>query len=480
MYDKKMLSMKKNGLFTGVMIVSAGKFILMAVNFLTTIVLARLLMPRDFGIVAMCSIFLNISDVLIDSGMAGSLVYQKDIREIDKNTLFWFNIFVSIVLYAILFFSAPLIASFYNTPILESIIKVIALSIVIHSCCFVQNALLMRDLKYKEQMLIVVISTIVSVIVAIIMAYMGFGVWALIFQMLSSNVMQVVLSFAIVRFIPQREFSLEVLKKHWNFGSKLLGSSLLNIVYTNMYVQIIGKTVDVHVAGFYQQARKLNDFPRNLIQYPMDRVFFPYLAKSSNIKSDCASVFKKSVLFIVPVLVCLSLEAENFVKIVLGEKWIESSWMLSMMFLGTIGVSLEGANRSFIKATGHTGAILKNDVLKRVINIVILLFSLFWMVKGILVAFIINGFLGWIMNCFVFCKIVGEKVRFQVGLVCLILLISMFSCVVVKCIPEYSYDILTFLIQTTVFFGVYLLLLVPFFRKEMFSLIRNILLKGKK
>ena len=139
MYDKKMLSMKKNGLFTGVMIVSAGKFILMAVNFLTTIVLARLLMPRDFGIVAMCSIFLNISDVLIDSGMAGSLVYQKDIREIDKNTLFWFNIFVSIVLYAILFFSAPLIASFYNTPILESIIKVIALSIVIHSCCFVQK-----------------------------------------------------------------------------------------------------------------------------------------------------------------------------------------------------------------------------------------------------------------------------------------------------------------------------------------------------
>lgn len=473
--------MKKNGLFAGVMIVSAGKFILMAVNFLTTVILARLLVPRDFGVVAMCSVFLNVSNVLIDSGMAGSLVYQKDVEDIDKNTLFWFNIFVSVALYVILFFSAPVIASFYDTPILNTIIKIVGLSIVIHSTCFVQNALLMRDLRYKDQTLITIFSAVASVIVAIAMAYAGFGVWSLIAQTLSSNIVQVLLLFVFVRFIPHAKFSFKALKKHWNFGSKLLGSSILNIVYTNMYVQIIGKTVNVHTAGFYQQARKLNEFPRHLIQYPMDKVFFPYLVKSSDLRKDCFSLFKKTALFVIPVLFYLSLEAENIVKIVLGDKWMEASWMASLMFLGTIGASLESVNRSFIKASGNTGAILKNDLLKRVVNIVILLISLRWGVKGILVAFIVNGLVGWIMNSFVLCKIIGGKVSAQVGYVGLLLITSAASsALVLKFMPEYSSSVLTVIVHAVSFFGTCFLFLFPFFKEDFFSVAKKISRKVKR
>ena len=473
--------MKKNSLFAGVMIVSSGKFILMAVNFLTMVVLARLLVPSDFGIVAMCSIFLNISNVLIDSGMSGSLVYQKDIKEIDKHTLFWFNIFISVVLYGVLFFTAPLIASFYNTPILNQIIKVIGLSIVIHSCCFVQNALLTKELRYKDQMLVTILSTVVSMVVSISMACLGFGVWALIAQTLSLNVAQVVLSFVFVRYVPKKEFSFEVLKKHWNFGSKLLGASLLNIFYTNMYVQIIGKTVDVRVAGLYQQAKKLNDFPRNLIQYPMDKVFFPYIVKSNNLKDDCIKILKSTSMIIVPSLVWLSLEAENIVRIVFGDKWIEASWMVSLMFIGTIGVSLESVNRSFIKAAGNTGAILKNDLFKRIINIVVLLIALRWNVKGILVAFIINGFIGWIMNAFVFSRVVECKIWNQIKTVSLMLLISLFSfTIVIKFVPELSSSVASFVVQSTVFFAVYLVLLFPLNKKEIIDFVQAIRNKVKK
>ena len=473
--------MKKNGLFAGVMIVSAGKFILMAVNFLTIVILARLLVPRDFGVVAMSSVFLNVSNVLIDSGMAGSLVYQKDVEDIDKNTLFWFNIFVSVVLYVILFFSAPVIASFYGVPILNTIIKIIGLSIVIHSTCFVQNALLMKDLRYRDQTLITILSAIASMIVAVAMAYAGFGVWSLIAQTLSSNIVQVFLLFMFVRFIPHVDFSFKTLKKHWDFGSKLLGSSLLNIVYTNMYVQIIGKTVNVHTAGFYQQARKLNEFPRNLIQYPMDKVFFPYLVKSSDLRKDCSSIFKKTVLLVIPVLVCLSLEAENIVKIVLGDKWMDASWMASLMFLGTIGASLESVNRSFIKASGNTGAILKNDLLKRAINIVVLLISLRWGVKGILVAFIVNGFIGWIMNSLVLCKIIGGTVSSQIGYVGLLFIVSATSSAfVMKFMPEYSSCSLTVFVHMVSFLGVCFLLLFPFFKKDFICVAEKIFRKVKR
>ena len=241
--------MKKKGLLSGLLIVSSGKLGWMTINFLTIIFLARLLEPRDFGILAMSSIFLSISEMLVDSGMVGSLIYQKDIRKIDKNTLFWFNLFVSIVLYMLLFFLAPFIAAFYNTPILKSVVRVIALSIVIHSCCYVQNAILIKELRYKEQTIVTLISALISTFIVIIMAYLGYGIWALIAQTISFNIIQVILLLFFVRFIPKCEFSFKVLKKHWTFGSKLLGANFLNILYTNMYVQIIGKIMDKYLTN---------------------------------------------------------------------------------------------------------------------------------------------------------------------------------------------------------------------------------------
>lgn len=466
--------MKKKGLLSGLLIVFSGKLGWMTINFLTIIFLARLLEPRDFGILAMCSIFLSISEMLVDSGMAGSLIFQKDIEKIDKNTLFWFNLFVSLVLYMLLFFLAPFIADFYNTPILKRVVRVIALSIVIHSCCYVQNAILIKELRYKEHTVVTLISALISTFIVISMAYLKYGIWALIAQTISFNIIQVILLFIYVRFVPRLEFSFKVLKKHWAFGSKLLGSNFLNILYTNMYVQIIGKIMDVKTAGFYQQAKKLNDFPRNLIQYPFDKVFFPHLVRSSDLKTDCNIIFRRVSFFIIPLLFYLSMESSSIIKIILGDKWIDASWMSSLMFIGTIGISLENINRSFIKSFGNTTALLKNDILMRILNVGILLIALRWQIRGILLAFVINGFLGWLMNCYVFCKLSNQSIFIQLKIVLEVILISIFCCTFVKLI---TYDIssiwATFFSQSCLFFLIYFLLMFPFFKNDVNKLIKK-------
>lgn len=472
--------MKKKGLLSGLLIISSGKLGWMTINFLTIIFLARLLDPRDFGILAMCSIFLSISEMLVDSGMGGSLIYQKDVGDIDKNTLFWFNLFVAFVLYVLLFFLAPFIADFYNTPILKSVVRVIALSIVIHSCCYVQNAVLIKELRYKEQTIVTLISALISTFIVIFMAYLGYGVWALIAQTISFNIIQVILLLFFVRFIPRFEFSMKVLKKHWIFGSKLLGANFLSILYTNMYVQIIGKTVDIKTAGFYQQAKKLNDFPRNLIQYPFDKVFFPYLVQSSDLKTDCNIIFRRVSFCIIPLLFYLSMESSSIVKIILGEKWSEVSWMASLMFIGTIGISLESINRSFIKSFGNTAVILKNDILKRILNIGILLIALQWRIRGVLLAFIINGFLGWLMNCYVFSKISSQTIFIQVKIVLEVMLISIVCCISVNFITcEFSSTWAAFFSQSSLFFFIYFLLVFPFFKNDVSKLIKKYYI-GKK
>lgn len=413
--------MAKNSLLKNTLIVGGSRMCTILITFATTIVLARLLTPSDFGTVAMCSIFLSIAQVLVESGLGGSIIYYKDTSEDDYHTVFWFNMVISVVLYIVLLLCSGIIADFYGVPILASIIKLCGLSIVVHSTCLIQSSLLSKNLQFKTQTRILITSSILTAITVITMAYVfnqkNMGIWALASQHLMLYFYQSILFIVKGHYRPKFVFKFNLLKKHWEFGSRLMGTSILHMIYQNMYVQLIGKVVEIGDAGYYNQAKKLNDVPMHVIQYPLERVLFPTLTHSTDF-NGCTKVILNAFAFVlIPILFLGSVLAPYLVTIILGSKWGASGWMLSIMFIGTIGASLENLNRSFIKATGQTGVLLKTDFVKRLVCIGIVILCLKWGIKGVLCAFVFNGFLGWMFNCLALNRITNSGILVQIGIV---------------------------------------------------------------
>lgn len=410
--------MKINNLLKNSFIVGSTRASTMLITFATTIALAQLLTPHDFGTVAMCSLFFSIASVLVESGLGGSIIYHKDNDEDDYHTVFWFNMAVSIILYIILFACSGAIASFYGIPMLSCIIKISGLSFVIHSTCLIQSTLLSKGLKFKITSKILLLSSVITSILTIALAFIlkerKLGIYALAFQQVLLYFFQSLLFIHYGSYRPRFRFSWNKLKKHWNFGSKLLGTSLIKITYDNIYIQIIGKVIGIDGAGYYNQAKKINDVPTNIIQNPLETVLFPSLVNAKDFNEKTKIITNSFAIVMIPSISLLALLANNLVLLCLGKEWMESGWMLSMMLWGTIGAALENLNRNFIKATGKTEVILKTDCIKRAICLAIICCSIYWGIKGILIAFIINGFLGWLINCWIVHRICENKLLDQI------------------------------------------------------------------
>jgi len=392
------MQMIKNSFLANVITATSGKLTLTLLQFFSTMILARLLVPEDFGILAMCTIFTSISTLLVDSGMGGSIIYHKDTTSDDYNTVFWANFTIASILYLILFILSEFIADFYQEQRLSLIIKTIGLSIIIHSICIIQSTLLTKQLNFKRQNFILVLSSFINSIIAIGLAFSGAGVWSLVSQAVFIKVIEASLYIYFGSYKPKFTFSTELLKKHWNFGAKLLGASLLKVGYQNIYVQLIGKTLHLKDAGFFNQANRLNDVPQNIISYPFERVVFPMLANTSNLSKKINHISRIFAITIVPLLLLGSLISKDIVPLMLGKNWTESGWILSYLLLGSVGSSLEALYRSFIKSTGKTSILLKYEIFKRIVNVAIVLLGLFWGINGILIAFIVNGWIGFLFN----------------------------------------------------------------------------------
>ncbi len=453
-----------------------GKFGTMALQLITTMILARFLSPEDFGTVAMCSIFLSISEMLIDSGMAGSLIFHKDVEEIELHSLFWTNLFISVVIYFILFLSSASIANFYHVPVLASIVKVIGISTIIHSFCLIQSALLSKKMDFKLQTKILILSAVFSSISVIFLAYYQAGVWTLVAQPILLKVFQAFFYTVYGSYRPKLQYSLRSLKRHWIFGSHLLASSFLKLIYDNMYIQVIGRIVNLKEAGFYSQAKRFNDIPTNLIAFPLERVIFPALVNSKNM---IQSMKKMSIFFniiIIPLLTLGALLSDDIILVLLGEKWKSSGWILSFMFFGTIGASLEALNRNFIKASGKTKILLKFDLIKRVFNVAILAIGVNWGLQGILFAFIINGAISWFINCYALKIAINYNLGQQI--------LDVFTISLISIVPYFicnylfaNYDInIAFLIayKTILYSFILISLLVLLRRKQMFLILSKL------
>ena len=393
-----------------VFLVGLEKFSMILFQFVSSIILARLLTPEDYGIVAMIAIFISLSGILVDSGFGGALVYYKDVDTRDYSTVFWVNMALSVFLYVLMYMNADVISEFYHTPILSDLIKVLGLSVVFNSIGLIQFTILYKELAFKTLGIISVTSYILSALIAIALAYWGYGVWALIAQQVLASVLKTILYVICNRFVPKFYFSWQLLKKHWGFGSGLFFSTLLRTVYDNMYLQLIGKYCSVTNAGYYNQAKKLKDIPSNLFSNTFDTSLFPVFSKieDEQLFVDKYRMINRMFSFCcIPIFFIMAILSKDIVLWLLGEKWIESAWILSVMSIGAIFYIFESISRSILKAKGKSGLIFRLDIVKRTSAILLMFIAVVqYELVGIVYVFVLNSVIGYLINQYYLSRII--------------------------------------------------------------------------
>lgn len=390
---------------------SIERFSVQGVQFMLGLFLARLLLPQDYGLIAMLAIFLAISQTFIDSGFNLALIQKKNRDELDYSTTFYFNIVVAAVFYAILFFSAPLIAKFYEQPILIPLSRAIGITLIINSFAIVQRTKFTIKIDFKTQTKASLSSVIISGAVGIYLAYTGHGVWALVWQSLIQRAIETVLLWYYSKWLPKHGFSIQRFKKLFSFGSKLLAAGVINTIYRNIYLIIIGKMFSASSLGFFTRAKQINDFPSSNITGVLDRVMFPILSEIQDDNKKLLSAYRKiivySALLIFPLMMGLSALAEPLIRLVLTEKWIESVWMLQLLTFAGMWYPIHALNISVLNVKGRSDYMLRLEIIKKVLITIVLIISVPLGIEAMIIGMIITSYIGLFINTYYTKRIIN-------------------------------------------------------------------------
>lgn len=381
----------------GVMWSAVERFSVQGIQFVLTIIIARLVLPSDYGLIAMLSIFLAIAQVFVDSGFSNALIQKKDRTETDFSTVFYFNIFISVISYLLLYFSAPYIASFYKEPDLSSVTRWIGLTIIISSLSIVQRAKLTINIDFKKQAKASLAAVLISGIIGIILAYKDWGVWALVVQSLSNSLLSTILLWTFTKWTPLFVFSTESFKVLFSFGSKLLLSGLLHTIYVNLYSLVIGRKYSSMDVGFYNRAYQFACFPSISIVGIINRVIFPIQCEIQNDKERLKSSFIKylrmSCFIVFPLMTTLAILSKQLTLLILTEKWLPTAELLSILCFAYMWYPVMFVNNQILNVKGHSDYYLYAEIIKKIVAIIILLITLPFGVKALCWGLVIYNFL---------------------------------------------------------------------------------------
>lgn len=366
----------KNRAVNGVLWSSLERFVSYGIGFAFGLIIARLLAPSDYGIIAMLNIFMSVSVVFMESGFATALIRKPDRTEADTATTFYFNVVVGIVCYILLFFSAPLIARFYDIPILTNVTRVIGLNLLLGSLCIVQNALLSARLDFKTQAKISFSGNIVSGVVGLYFAYRGYGVWALVIQSVFGTFFRTILLFFFVKWRPRERFSKASFQYLFSFGSKLLASSLLDIIYNNLYTIVIAKKFSAASLGVYARAENLAQFPSSNITGTLQKVTFPVLSTIQNederLRVNYRKFLRMSGFVVFPLMIGLAAIADPLIRFLLTEKWVETIPLLQIICFAMMWYPIHAINLNLLQVKGRSDLFLRLEVFKKILGVAIL------------------------------------------------------------------------------------------------------------
>ncbi|WP_405324077.1 lipopolysaccharide biosynthesis protein [Fibrobacter sp.] len=350
------------------------------IQFIIGIVLARLLLPTDFGTVGLLAIFFEISQAFIDSGFNSALIRTKNPTQKDYSTVFYFNLLISVAVYAILFFAAPCIATFFNIPILCPILRVQAVTLIINAAMAVQVSMLNIRLDFRSLAKRRIWATLIGGVCGVILAYKGFGVWALVYQQIISAIINLVFICYICRWIPKAGFSSESFKRLGSFGSRLLAAGLLHTLYRNLTTFAIGKFYSAKDLGFYTRGASIADLPGSTINGVLQTVTYPILAKIQDDETQLVRIYRKYIritslgIFIVSGILCAL--AEPFILLVFTDKWADSVIYLHIFAFSYMFDHLSTINLNLLKVKGRSDLFLKLEIIKKSISITLILLAI--------------------------------------------------------------------------------------------------------
>ncbi|MGE4286495.1 MAG: lipopolysaccharide biosynthesis protein [Phycisphaerae bacterium] len=405
------------------------------IQFVVSVILARLLAPEQFGLIAMLLIFTQIAQVFVDSGFATALIQKKNTDIKDESSVFFLNIAVSILVYVILCLSSGVISRFYGEPVLGRILPLIAISIIIRAFGQIQRTLLRKNIDFKSQAKVGIISVVVSGAVGIYMAYAGCGVWALVYQQITMALAETITFWCVSKWRPQMIFCWKSVTQLFGFGSKLLVSGLIDRVFVNIYGLIIGKLFAPADLGFYDRGRALPQLAMTSVNGTLMAVMFPVFSSMQDdrvrLKQAARKTLTISCFAIFPLMFGLVAVAEPLVRVLLTDKWLPCVPYLQIMCFVYVTWPIHVANLQILNAIGRSDIFLKLEIIKKInITIAILVtfkFGVLAMVWGQLATAAISVFL----NSYYSGKFIGYKTSDQLKDISASCLLALFMAFVV-------------------------------------------------
>lgn len=352
------------------------RFSAQGIQFILSIIIARLVSPSDYGLIAMLTIFLSLAQSVIDSGFSNALIQKQNRTDIDYSTVFFFNLFISLVIYIIFWFLSPFISSFYNEPQLTDVARFAGLNFIISALAIVQRTKLTISLDFKSQAKITLVSVICGGFIGVCIAWKGYGVWALVFQSLITNLLTTFFLWFNSKWYPSLAFSIQSFRELFSFGSRLLLTGLLATIYNNLYSLVIGKFFNSQSLGYYNRMNTLASFPSSNITSIISRVVYPIQCNMQNcnaeLKMNFYQTLRISSFIIFPLMLGLAALSEPLTYVLLSEKWLPASRLLTIICFALMWNHIMFLNWQLLAVKGRSDLSFKSEILKKIVSIIIL------------------------------------------------------------------------------------------------------------
>ena len=383
------------------------------------IILARILSPSDFGIIGMTAIFMTLSTSLVDSGFTGALTRKKDAVKADFDTVFYFNLAVSCLLYAVLFFCSPFIARFFREPILISVIRILGISLIINAFGIVQKIILVRRIDFRTQAWISLVSSFAAAVAAVVMAFYGFGVWSLVVLQVGKLAVNTILLWSVSKWYPGLCFSRKSFRDMFSFGGRLLITSIISAIWSEMYSFIIGKMYSSSVLGQYSRADKVKNMVTSNVSSVMQKVSYPVLASIQDEGERQINVYRKilktTVLISFTAVFGVWAVAGPFILTFFGDQWLPAVGYLRIMCFSGLFLPLMMCSANVINADGRSDITLVLEILKTVMGLIPVVFGIIFSVEALLWSMVGVSFILFVVHAAYVSKVIHYSVGRQLA-----------------------------------------------------------------
>lgn len=470
--------------FSGLLWKFAERIGAQAITFVLSIILARLLSPSDYGAIAVLLVFITIADVFVNAGFGSALIQKKDADDLDFSSVFYFSFIFSVFVYFVVFLAAPFIANFYNMPILQPALQVLALRIPVAAINSVQQAYVSRNMQFKKFFYSTLSGTAASALVGIFMAYNDYGIWSLVGQYLSNAVINTIVLFSVINWRPQLIFSLQRLKSLFSYGWKLLLSGLFDTGYQSLNSLLIGKFYTSADLAFFDTGKKFPMVIVTNINSSISSVLFPALASEQDeperVKAHTRKAIQISSYIMWPMMLGMAACADSIVSLVLTDKWLPVVPYLQIACI-TYGLwPIHTANLQAINAMGRSDIFLKLEFVKKVIGVTALLISIRYGVIAIALTGIITGIISTFINAYPNGYLLKYSYYEQIKDILPSFLLSILMAIIVNIIADVFSNVILRIILQSIVGGVIYILGSCIFKFSEYYYIKNIVIKYLK